>query len=104
MDQVATDTKAAGTIFSGAAKAPSAPARGASFEKVQEAIEELRPYLKKDNGDCELVSVEGNLVTVRMKGACVMCQFAGATLNGLQQRLIEKLGVPLRIATVPGGR
>lgn len=70
------------------------------FTRVRDAIEELRPHLRGDGGDCELISVEGNLVTVRMTGACVGCQFAGATLNGVQERLIQRLGVPLRIATV----
>lgn len=70
------------------------------FAQVKAAIEELRPLLRADGGDCELVEVDGNLVTVRMAGACVGCQFAGTTLNGLQERLIAHLGVPLRIATV----
>ncbi len=74
------------------------------FARVKDAIEELRPHLRGDGGDCQLVSVEGNLVTVRMAGACIGCQFAGTTLTGLQERLIARLGVPLRIATVPPGR
>ena len=73
------------------------------FSRVQEALDELRPNLRRDGGDCELISVEGNLVTVRMGGACVGCQLAGLTLNGLQMKLIKKLGMPLRIATVRPG-
>jgi len=38
-----------------------------------------------------------------MTGACVLCRFAGATLSGLQERLIERLGRPMRIATVRPG-
>lgn len=68
------------------------------YNLIAQAIEELRPHLKADGGDCELVSVEGNLVTVRLHGACVGCQLSGATLNGVQERLIGKLGFPLRIA------
>lgn len=73
------------------------------YARVREALEDLRGNLRRDGGDCELISVEGNLVTVRMSGACVGCQLAGITLNGLQMKLIEKLGVPLRIATVRPG-
>lgn len=68
------------------------------YRLIEQAIEELRPRLKADGGDCELVSVEGNLVTVRLHGACVGCQLSGATLNGVQERLIAILGFPVRIA------
>jgi NifU-like protein len=70
---------------------------------VRDAIAELRPFLQSDGGDCELVGIEGNLVKVRMKGACVGCQLASVTIHGIQERLIAKLGMPLRIVPVPGG-
>jgi len=70
----------------------------ARYKLIAQAIDELRPHLKADGGDCELVGVDGNLVTVRLHGACVGCQLSGATLNGVQERLIAKLGFPLRIA------
>ena len=68
------------------------------YKLIEQAIEELRPNLKADGGDCELVGVEGNLVTVRLHGACVGCRLSSATLNGVQERLIAILGFPLRIA------
>jgi Fe-S cluster biogenesis protein NfuA len=70
------------------------------YKLVEAAIAELRPYLKADGGDCELIAVEGNLVKVKLQGACIGCQLSNATLNGLQERLIAKIGVPLRIAQV----
>ncbi len=73
------------------------------FQLVEQAINELRPYLKADGGDCELVSVEDNIVKVRMKGACIGCQMASVTIHGVQERLIAKLGMPLRIIPVLGG-
>jgi len=40
-------------------------------EKVQEALNKVRPFLQRDGGDVELVAVEDNgLVKVRLKGAC----------------------------------
>jgi len=78
-------------------------AADASFAAVRETIEAFRPALRADGGDCELLRVEGNVVTVRMTGACVLCRFAGATISGLQERLIERLGRPMRIATVRPG-
>jgi NifU-like protein len=79
-------------------------AKDRRFRLVSQAIEELRPYLKADGGDCELIDVEDDIVRVRMIGACVACQFASATISGVQERLIASLGVPLRVIPVPFGR
>ncbi|MDD3446936.1 MAG: Fe-S cluster assembly protein NifU [Zavarzinia sp.] len=67
---------------------------------IEEAIEELRPFLRQDGGDCELVDVEGERVLVKLSGACIGCQMASVTVNGVQERLIEKLGQPLRVIPV----
>ncbi|MEW6168750.1 MAG: Fe-S cluster assembly protein NifU [Pseudomonadota bacterium] len=67
---------------------------------IEKAIEELRPFLQQDGGDCELVDVEDNKVYVRLSGACVSCQMSTVTINGVQERLIEKLGIPLRVLPV----
>ena len=71
------------------------------YRLVAQAIEELRPHLQRDGGDCELVAVEGDVVRVRMRGACIGCQFASATISGVQERLIALLGMPLRVIPVP---
>lgn len=67
---------------------------------IEEAIEELRPFLRRDGGDCELIDVEGERVMVKLSGACVGCQMASVTVNGVQEKLIEKLGQPLRVIPV----
>ena len=87
--------------------APS-PAKGGmtTLQKIriiENAIEELRPYLRADGGDCELVDVDGDRVLVKLAGACIGCQMASVTVNGMQERLIAKLGHPLRVIPVPAG-
>jgi len=67
---------------------------------IEQAIEELRPILRQDGGDCELVDVEGDKVMVRLSGACVGCQMASVTVQGVQERLISKLGHPLRVIPI----
>lgn len=67
---------------------------------IERAIEEIRPFLKRDGGDCELVDVNGNTIYVKLTGACVGCHMASMTVMGVQQRLMEKLGVPLRVIPV----
>jgi NifU-like protein len=67
---------------------------------IEQAIEELRPHLQRDGGDCELIKVDGNTVHIRLSGNCVGCQLASVTLSGVQARLAEKLGRPLRVVPV----
>jgi NifU-like protein len=86
------------------AAAAAHPAMGAdTLERItliEKAIQDLRPHLQRDGGDCELVDVEGNTIYVKLKGACVGCHMASVTISGVQGRLMEKLGVPLRVIPV----
>ena len=61
-------------------------------EKVQAAIDKVRPMLQADGGDVELVDVEGGLVKVRLKGACAGCPMSQMTLkNGIERILKEQV-------------
>ena len=70
---------------------------------IKAVIEEVRPNLRRDGGDCELVEINGNKVMVRLTGACVFCSLSSATLEGIQTRIVEKLGELVRLIPVPGG-
>jgi Fe-S cluster biogenesis protein NfuA len=75
------------------------------LQLVREVIEEVRPNLRRDGGDCELISIDGNKINVKLTGACVFCKLASATLEGIQAKMIEKLGEFVRVIPVPmGGR
>jgi Fe-S cluster biogenesis protein NfuA len=51
-------------------------------EKVEKAIDELRPYLHKDGGDVELVEItEDNVVMLQFTGACSSCNMSMMTLK-----------------------
>jgi len=79
------------------------PAKLTTLQKIkliEQAIEELRPFLHADGGDCQLVDVEGDVVYVQLSGSCVGCQMASVTLNGVQERLVEKLGFLVRVVPV----
>ncbi len=69
---------------------------------IRAAIEEIRPNLQRDGGDCELLEVDGNKVMVRLTGACVFCKLASTTLEGIQSRIVEKLGELVRLIPVAG--
>jgi NifU-like protein len=80
-----------------------APAKLTMVQKIkliESAIEEIRPFLQADGGDCQLVDVEGEVVYVQLSGSCVGCQMASVTLNGVQERLVEKLGFFVRVVPV----
>lgn len=67
------------------------------IRRIEAAIESVRPNLRRDHGDVELVEVDGKNVYVNMTGACAGCQMASVTLEGLQQRIIEELGELIRV-------
>lgn len=80
-----------------AANAAPVPAAEPLTEAVMKAIEELRPVLKRDGGDLELVKIEGDLVVIDLKGTCVGCVLSSVTVAGIRKRIVEKIGRPLRV-------
>ncbi|MBM7487655.1 Fe-S cluster biogenesis protein NfuA [Bradyrhizobium sp. USDA 3686] len=69
---------------------------------VRAVLDESRPSLRRDGGDCELVAIDGNKIMVRLAGACMVCKLAGTTLATIQARLIERLGEFVRLIPLPG--
>lgn len=63
-------------------------------DKVQDALEKVRPQLQADGGDVELVGVDGDgTVSVRLTGACGGCPMSQMTLKmGIEKVL--KSAVP----------
>ncbi len=57
-------------------------------EKVEKALEKIRPMLQRDGGNVELVGVEGSVVKVRLTGACRGCPMSQMTLKGGIERVI----------------
>ncbi len=61
-------------------------------EKVEEALERIRPALQMDGGDVRLVDVdeESGVVTVSLLGACGGCPMSTMTLRmGIERTLRE---------------
>jgi Fe-S cluster biogenesis protein NfuA len=59
-------------------------------KKVQKALAEIRPRIQADGGDIELVSVEKDMVKVRLQGACSGCPMAALTLRQGVERFIKQ--------------
>ena len=68
-----------------AAAVPAARPRLSNIQKIkmiEETIErEIRPSLKNDGGDIELIDVVGNRVLVATRGACATCKASDITLK-----------------------
>lgn len=50
-------------------------------EKVEAALNKIRPSLQADGGDVELIDVKNGVVKVRLQGACSGCPMATVTLQ-----------------------
>lgn len=60
-------------------------------EQVQAAIDKIRPMLKADGGDVELVDVtDDGIVQVRLQGACSGCPMSQMTLKNGIERIIKE--------------
>ena len=62
------------------------------IKKIEEVLErEIRPELKKDGGDIELIDVDGDFVTVSLRGACTSCTKSETTLKEYVEKKLREL-------------
>lgn len=67
-------------------------------ERVEKALEEIRPRLQADGGDIELLNVENGVVQVKLKGSCAGCPMSTMTLKmGVEQYLKQKIPEVVRV-------
>jgi Fe-S cluster biogenesis protein NfuA len=59
-------------------------------EKVEAALNSIRPHLQADGGDIELVDVNDGTVKVKLTGACGGCPMAALTMKGGVERAIKQ--------------
>jgi len=70
-------------------------------DRVQKALEELRPNLQADGGDVQLVAVEKNVVKIKLKGACAGCPMSSMTVQwGIENFLKKKVPEILKVEAV----
>ncbi|MGD2269058.1 MAG: Fe-S cluster assembly protein NifU [Desulfobacterales bacterium] len=62
---------------------------------VEETLErEIKPALKKDGGDIELIDVDGNIVFVKLRGTCATCAASDVTLKHYVEKKLQELVTP----------
>lgn len=73
------------------------------FERVEDALDGIRPMLASHGGDVELVSVEPPLVEVRLLGACDGCPASALTLySGVKKAIQDNIPEITEIKQVKG--
>lgn len=62
------------------------------IKKIEEVLDrEIRPGLKKDGGDIELVDVDGDFVIVSLRGACKSCHKSQTTIKEYVEKKLREL-------------
>lgn len=71
-------------------------------DRIIKALDGIRPYLKADGGDVELVNVtEDGIVQVKLLGACSSCPMSQMTLRaGVERALIREVPGIRRVEAV----
>ncbi|KAG0529053.1 hypothetical protein BDA96_05G065400 [Sorghum bicolor] len=69
-------------------------------ENVEMVLDEVRPYLMADGGNVALHEIDGNVVRLKLQGACGSCPASVTTMKmGIERRLMEK--IPEIVAVEP---
>ena len=83
-------------------EAPRRPRKMTTIQKIrliEETLErEIRPSLRQDGGDIELVDVDVDLVVVSLRGTCSRCKVSQFTLKDVvEAKLREFVSISLRV-------
>ena len=61
------------------------------IERVEIAIDEIRPYLVADGGDIRVISIDNkNIVNLELLGSCETCPMSPMTLKAGVEETIKK--------------
>jgi NifU-like protein len=62
---------------------------------IQQTInEQIRPALRADGGDIELIDVEGDKVIVAFRGMCAQCKTAEFTMKDVVEARLKEFVAP----------
>jgi len=66
-------------------------------DKVNESLEQLRPYLMEDGGDMELVEIsDDGVVKVRLLGSCSDCSMSPMTLKAGLEEAVKSISPQIK--------
>jgi Fe-S cluster biogenesis protein NfuA len=61
------------------------------FQKIEDAITQLRPFLEADGGDIRLLRIEDNVAKVKLLGACQSCNMSAMTLKAGVEEAVKRV-------------
>lgn len=60
-------------------------------QRVEDALQTIRPYLEADGGDVEIIEITSdNIVKLELKGACKTCNMSHMTMRAGIEETIKK--------------
>jgi Fe-S cluster biogenesis protein NfuA len=69
--------------------------------RVQKALNEIRPQLQADGGDVAFVSYEKGIVKVKLQGHCAGCPMSQMTLKqGIETFLKKKVPEVMKVENI----
>ena len=61
-------------------------------EKIESALDQIRPYLQADGGDVSFVDITpDNVVRIKLLGACKSCSMSAMTMKAGIEETIKKV-------------
>ncbi len=88
-----------GTSFAATPTAERSAADAVLRSRVEQAMTDIRPYLRAEGGDVTVVSVVDGVVSVRLTGACGSCSLSYATVTGVIERRLKQALPDVRSVT-----
>jgi Fe-S cluster biogenesis protein NfuA len=75
------------------------------FNKVERVLDEIRPAMRKDGGDCDLVEITPDgVVKLRLLGACGKCPMSFMTLSmGIETKIKASIPEVQKVVAIEGG-
>ena len=71
-------------------------------QKIEDALNSIRPYLEADGGNVELLEItEDNVVKVELHGACKTCSMSAMTMKaGIEETIKRAVPEIIRVEAV----
>ena len=71
---------------------------------VTNVIEKVKPSIRLDGGDIELIAIKDGKVYVQLQGACVGCSSSNTTLKfGIEKQMQSLIHPEIVVINVPAG-
>jgi len=58
-------------------------------DEIEAVLAETRKILRRDGGDLEFVAIQGDVLRVRLKGACAGCPRAALDLRNVVEKMVR---------------